>query len=88
MIPENGIILLSLKDGRYYYGSTSDLDQRLAAHNSGSVRSTKSRRPLILHYKEHFDTTREARRRELFFKSIAGYRWLRENGVIPSAGTK
>ncbi len=75
-------ILRSLKDGRYYYGSTSDLEQRLLAHNSGKVKSTKSRRPLVLHYREELTTTSEARQRERFFKSIAGYRWLRAKGVI------
>ncbi len=75
-------ILLSLKDGKYYYGSTSDLDQRVSAHNAGKVRSTKVRRPLVVHYQETFDSIHEARKRENFFKSIAGYRWLRKEGII------
>jgi putative endonuclease len=75
-------ILRSQKGGRFYYGSTEDLENRLKAHNAGKVRSTKSRRPLVLHYSEKFDTKHEARTRELFFKSIAGYKWLRESGVI------
>ena len=75
-------ILKSLKDGRYYYGSTDDLETRLRAHNTGRVRSTKSRRPLVIHYQEEFGSTREARSREIFFKSITGYNWLRQNGII------
>ncbi|MBI5464533.1 MAG: GIY-YIG nuclease family protein, partial [Ignavibacteriales bacterium] len=60
-------ILKSLKDGKYYYGSTDDLEVRLKAHSAGRVGSTKSRRPMVLHYSEEFETTTEARRRELYF---------------------
>ncbi|MFN6380309.1 MAG: GIY-YIG nuclease family protein [Flavobacteriales bacterium] len=75
-------ILQSLKDGKYYYGFTEDLDTRLSFHNEGLVRSTKSRRPLVLHYSESFVTKREALKREKYFKSISGYNWLKARGVI------
>ena len=75
-------ILLSLKTGKYYYGHTEDLKRRLKYHNSGKVRSTKSSRPWKLHYYEKFETRSEAYRREMFFKSIEGYRWLKSRGII------
>ena len=75
-------ILKSLKDGGFYYGSTEDLEGRVKAHNSGKVRSTKGRRPLVLHYQEEFETKHEARVRELFFKSIKGYNWLKQQHII------
>ncbi len=75
-------VLRSLKDGRFYYGSTGYLDSRLRAHNAGKVRSTKGRRPFVLHYKEDFETKREARLRELFFKSVDGYNWLKAQEII------
>ena len=75
-------ILRSLKDGKYYYGSTDDLERRLKAHNAGKVRSTKSRRPLVLHYQEEFRSKHEARLREQFYKSIDGYNWLRWKRII------
>lgn len=75
-------ILKSLKDGKYYYGSTEDPEHRLIAHNSGKVRSTKSRRPLVLHYHEDFEKKHEARIRELFFKSINGILWLKRRNII------
>jgi len=78
-------ILRSLKDGGYYYGSTGDLQARLKAHDAGRVRSTKSRRPFVLHYHEECDSLRLARQRENFFKSIKGYKWLRESGIIREA---
>jgi putative endonuclease len=75
-------ILRSIKDGRYYYGSSENLELRLKAHNAGKVRSTKARRPLILHFSEEFGTKHEARIRELFYKSIDGYNWLKANKII------
>ncbi len=75
-------ILKSKKDGRYYYGSTSDLDKRIKEHNAGKVRSTKNRRPLILHYSEIYETKTEAIRRERFFKSVDGYIWLKSKGIV------
>ncbi|MDZ4665157.1 MAG: GIY-YIG nuclease family protein [Bacteroidota bacterium] len=70
-------ILKSLKTSRYYYGSTNDLTNRLNLHNAGRVKSTKSFKPWILHYSEKFETISLARKRELFFKSIDGYLWLK-----------
>ncbi len=75
-------ILKSQYDNRFYYGSTNNLEKRLAIHNKGDVRATKGRRPLILHYYETFETRSEAFRREHFFKSIDGYIWLQENKII------
>ena len=75
-------ILKSQKDGRFYYGSTKNLETRLLKHNRGEVRATKGRRPFFLHYHESFESRREAYRRELFFKSIDGYLWLKENKII------
>jgi len=75
-------ILKSQKDGRYYYGSTSDIDKRLKIHNAGKVRSTKSRRPFVIHYLETFESKSEAIKRENFFKSIDGYNFLKSQGII------
>ena len=75
-------ILRSMKDGKYYYGHTDNMDKRLKIHNSGKVRSTKSRKPLIIHYKEEVDSKSGAYKREKFFKTIEGYKYLRSNGII------
>jgi putative endonuclease len=75
-------ILKSLKDGKYYYGSTINIVDRLAYHNKRKVKSTKSRAPLIVHYSEKFATRVEAVRRERFFKSIVGYLWLKNENII------
>ena len=75
-------ILKSLKDNRHYYGSCEDLEKRLLMHNSGKVRSTKSRTPFVVHYLEEHSLRAEAQKREYYFKSIDGYRWLKENKII------
>ena len=74
-------ILKSLKTSRYYYGSTDDLNNRLELHNLGRVKSTKAYTTWSLHYYEEFETRSLARKRELFFKSIDGYLWLKQAGV-------
>ena len=75
-------VLLSLKDGTHYYGSTSDLEKRVRDHNSGKAKFTKGHRPFTLLYSETFATKAEASKRERFFKSISGYVWLCRHGVI------
>ena len=75
-------ILRSTKDGTYYYGSTKDLECRLMEHNNGKVKYTKGHRHYKLHYFEEFATRKEAFNRERFFKTIDGYNWLKEKGII------
>ena len=75
-------ILKSTVDGSHYYGHCADLEARLKRHNGGHVRSTKAKRPWILHYSEEFHARSEAYRRALFFKSIEGYKFLKAEGII------
>jgi len=53
-------ILLSEKDYKRYIGFTENLQRRLSEHNSGFVRSTKTRRPLKLIHYEEYETKEEA----------------------------
>ena len=64
-------VLKSLKDGKYYVGSTSNIESRLAYHNAGNQRSTKSRIPFILIYTETYPNRSEAEKRE---REIKGYK--------------
>ena len=75
-------ILKSLKDQKYYYGHIENLDDRMKEHNNGKVRSTKGRRPLVIHYFESFASKSEAAKREYFFKSVDGYRFLKLQNII------
>ena len=65
-------ILRSLKDEKYYIGSTSNVESRLAYHNSGKQRSTKNRIPFELIYFESYPTKSEALKREKQIKSYKG----------------
>ncbi|UCE62442.1 MAG: GIY-YIG nuclease family protein, partial [Phycisphaerales bacterium] len=51
-------------DGKYYYGSTNDLIQRLNEHRKNRVRTTSRRLPIELVYFEEFETQDQARKRE------------------------
>ena len=75
-------ILKSKKDNKYYFGSTSDVNKRLKEHNSGKVKSTKSRIPFVLHYFEEYKTRSQAMKRERYFKKRSGNRFLKDNRII------
>ena len=70
-------VLKSLKDNRTYVGYTNNLEERLNRHNSGQVQSTKYRLPLELIFSEKFNTSEEARKRELYWKGGGGRRKLK-----------
>ena len=61
-------ILYSDSLSQYYIGYTSDLDSRVARHNSGGSRYTKRGIPWRLVYFESFGTKSEAISRERFLK--------------------
>ena len=70
-------VIQSKKDGRFYTGSTSDLRKRLNEHNTGKVRSTKSRGPFVLIYYEACLDKQDALAREKYLKSGMGKRYLK-----------
>ena len=69
-------VLQSKKDGKHYYGLTRDLENRLSEHNNGFVSSTKSRLPLNLIYFEKVENISLARKREKYFKSGFGRKYI------------
>ncbi|MEA2007377.1 MAG: GIY-YIG nuclease family protein [Patescibacteria group bacterium] len=71
-------ILQSSKDNNYYIGITENVEKRLSQHNSGKTKSTKSRTPFKLIYKERYDSRAEAREREKYLKSYNGVNEKRE----------
>ena len=70
-------VLLSETDGRFYTGTTRDLQKRLDQHAGGRVRFTTYRRPLKLLYYEACLKPEDAHRRERFLKTGKGGRYLR-----------
>jgi len=71
-------VLKSKKNNRFYYGCTNNLERRLYEHNIGHSKYTKLNRPFELVYFEEFEALKEARNRELFFKSGKGRDYIRE----------
>jgi putative endonuclease len=65
-------ILKSLKDNKFYIGSSADLEARLNYHNAGKQRSTKHRIPFIRVYSETFDDKKSALMREKQIKNYKG----------------
>lgn len=65
-------ILKSLKDGNLYIGRTNNIERRLKEHNSGKVRSTKSRIPFILLDKTETFSESESVKLEIEYKK--GYK--------------
>ena len=71
-------VLKSLTNKRHYTGYTKDLERRLGEHNSGKTKSIKFIRPFELIYKEEYNTSLEAARRERFLKSGKGREFLKK----------
>ena len=71
-------ILKSLKDNKYYIGSSANVEARLAYHNSGRQRSTKHRIPFILVYQESHGSKSQAEARERQIKSYKGSKGLKK----------
>ena len=68
----NYTYILKCKDRSLYTGWTNDLEQRVAAHNTGKgAKYTKARRPVELVYFEEFETKEQAMKREYAIKQMA-----------------
>ena len=68
----NYTYILKCKDGSLYTGWTNDLEQRVAAHNTGKgAKYTKARRPVELVYFEEFESKEQAMKREYAIKQMA-----------------
>ncbi|MFC1613631.1 GIY-YIG nuclease family protein [Patescibacteria group bacterium] len=70
-------VLLSKKDYKFYVGYSIDLRERVEEHNQGKVKSTYNRRPLILIYYEACLNKEDAIKREKYFKTGFGRRFLK-----------
>ena len=74
-------VLKSTKHDYFFKGHCQDLEKRILQHNSGMTESIKPYIPFTLAYCEQFETESEAIKREKYFKSAAGRRFLK-NKVI------
>jgi len=70
-------ILKSKKSGRFYTGSTNDLQKRLKLHNDGKSNFTKKDKPYDLIYYEACKEKEDAFAREIYLKSGYGKRFIK-----------
>ncbi|KKQ18535.1 hypothetical protein A2617_01095 [Candidatus Daviesbacteria bacterium RIFOXYD1_FULL_41_10] len=63
-------ILQREKDGKFYIGSTTNIENRIKKHNSGQSRYTKNKGPFRIVYQEQYETLSEAKKREYYLKSL------------------
>jgi putative endonuclease len=69
-------VLLSEKDRKYYTGLTNDLKRRFEEHKKGLVPARTHRLPMHLVYYEACLNEKDAIKREKYFKSGYGRRFL------------
>lgn len=62
-------------------GMTSNIAQRIRDHKLGYTRTTSRFSEIKLVYQEKYETFAEARKRELYFKSSAGRRFLKNKSA-------
>ena len=65
------------KDGKLYKGLTNNLERRVKEHNGGHTITTSRMRDFKVVYKEEYKDFEVARKRELYFKTAAGRRFLK-----------
>ena len=71
--------VLLCSNNSLYRGYTNDLEKRFEKHLSGKgARYTRMHKPVRIVYSEEFDTKEEALKRERYFKSAIGKKWLAE----------
>jgi len=71
-------ILKSIKQKKFYTGHTDNLDRRLNEHNQEKNIYSRRYVPWEIVYKEEFGTEIESIKREKYFKSAAGRKWLKK----------
>ena len=69
-------IIQSQKNGKYYTGSCSDIDERIKRHNEGATPSTKTGRPWKLVYSESYESNSDALKREREIKNKKSRKYI------------
>ncbi len=71
-------VIYSKNYNRLYKGHCENIEKRIIQHNKGFTKSTKPFIPWDLIYFEEFKTREEAIKRERYFKTAAGRRFLKK----------
>lgn len=72
------VYILKDESEKLYKGITNNLKRRLNEHKSGKTITTSRMKNLIVVYTEEYEDFEIARKRELYFKSAAGRRFLKK----------
>jgi len=70
-------IIESLTTGKWYYGFTSNPEQRLEAHNMGLNNSTANKGPWKFIFKRSFSLKSEAAKFEIYLKKTRNKAYIR-----------
>jgi len=71
-------ILINNLKNKTYVGYTNNLINRLKEHNSGESFYTKRFGPWKIIFTEQFETKNEAIKKEKYFKSASGRKWIKK----------
>ncbi len=71
------VYVLQDENGKFYKGFTNDLARRFSEHVSGQTKTTRKMPGLKIVYTEEYETLTEARAREVYFKTAAGRKFLK-----------
>ena len=75
-------VLRSETYNQYYFGSTSDLQKRLKAHNAGQSNHTRKYKPWVVVWYGTFEAKKLAQEFELYLKSASGKAFMRKRLLI------
>ena len=71
------VYVLEDDDKKLYKGVTNDINRRLDEHRRGKTRTTRRMNNIRVIYTEEYKTFKEARKREVYLKTAAGRRFLK-----------
>ena len=77
------VYVLKDEKGKLYKGFTNNIERRIKEHRSGHTVTTSKMKGLEIVYKECYDDFLTARKRELYFKSAAGRKFLKTK-IVPA----
>ena len=78
------VYVLKSENGKLYKGLTNNLNRRLSEHKRGHTITTSKINNLQVVYTESYNTFEEARKREKYFKSAVGRKFIKR--ALSSSG--
>ena len=75
------VYVIQNENGEFYKGHTEDLQRRVTEHNNERTKSTRKSKQWKLVYSETFNERDEAIKREKYFKTAAGRRFIKKKLV-------